>query len=219
MHAPLKQDMPTCAELLARCRAVVCDFDGTLVDSNGIKRRAFEACFPEEMAARAAILAYCGANHHTPRSEKFRHVYEEILGQPYTPAVAAELEAQFDAATTPQIIGAAEIPGAKRFLQGLHRHRLTAALSSTPQEVLRRILAGRGWLAHFDWIRGAPVQKAVWLRTFREDRGYRKMDVLMFGDTQEDALAAREAGCGFIMVGPEVAAADGTILDFRALTF
>lgn len=206
-------------EMVRGARALVFDFDGTLVDSNGIKWRAFEACFADVGERRGEVLAYCRGHHHVPRGEKFRHVYENILGRPYTADVAAALDARFAGATTGQIVTAAEIPGAGRFVHAVARHHLTALLSSTPHEVLLSIVAARGWRESFTTVRGAPVDKAAWLGEFAEAHRLAPSAVLFFGDTAEDARAAERAGCGFVAVANEELAGGGApfLGDFAAL--
>ena len=189
------------AKALVQARILVFDFDGTLIDSNPIKRAAFAACFTDVAERREEILAYCWGHHHVPRGEKFRHVYERILRQPYTPEVASRLHARFDDATTRQIIAAPEIPGATAFLRYASGRYDTALLSSTPQEVLRHILAERGWLDYFTYVQGAPIIKAEWLRRLRQLNGLAAEAILFFGDTPEDAASADRASCRFIQVG------------------
>ena len=189
------------AEQLREACVVVFDFDGTLVDSTPIKHRAFEACFAEFVDQREEILNYCWGHHHTPRSEKFRHVYEQLLGLSYTPEVAERLHQQFEEATTQQIIEAAEIPGAEQCLALMRQTHVTAILSSTPQVVLRHILMGRNWLRYVHLVQGAPVKKAHWLTHLRLAWGGHASAVVFFGDTPEDGHAAREAGCTFVHVG------------------
>jgi len=183
-----------------RARAIVFDFDGTLVDSNPIKWRAFDLCFEEFPEHRAVIGGYCRGNNHTPRGDKFRHVYERILGLPYTKDVDAILHRRFEAATTQAIIAAPAIAGAERFLAVARDRGATALLSATPQTVLERIVGGRGWRRYFGVIRGAPVDKIEWLNSFRRQRGLDGEAVVVFGDSEEDAVAAAEAKCAFIGV-------------------
>lgn len=189
------------AGLVKRARALVFDFDGTLVRSNEIKWRAFELCFGDFPERLDEILAYCRSRHHISRGVKFRHVYEGILGLAYTPEVDARLHARFEAASTRQIVAAPPVPGAERFLAATRPGRATALLSSTPQEVLARIVVDRGWRRYFDEIRGAPIEKAAWLREYRARAMLGGDDVVMFGDTEEDAAAAVAAGCAFVAVG------------------
>lgn len=211
--------MPKVAEIVRQARALVFDFDGTLVDSNSIKWRAFELCFGEFPDRLEEILAYCRGHHHTPRGEKFRYVYERILGLPFTSEVEAALQGRFAGETTRQIIEAPEIPGATCFLRTATRRQITAALSSTPHETLLHILGERGWREYFGVIQGAPVHKAAWLQAFRERRGLQGNDVVFFGDTPEDASAARAAGWTFIAVVKDKPPGDVThsIPDFVGL--
>lgn len=182
---------------------MVFDFDGTLVNSNPIKWRAFEACFAEFSDRRDEILAYCLGHHATARGDKFRHVYERILGRPYTEATEALLHERFRALTTDQIAAAPEIPGALRFLRSAGRARFTALLSTTPHGTLLDIIGRRGWLDLFAHVRGAPVDKGAWLAAWREDRSFESQDIVFFGDTTEDAQAAATAGCTFVAIGYE----------------
>ena len=183
-------------------KALVFDFDGTLVDSNAIKWEAFEACFSRFPEHREEIQAYCRGNNHTTRYEKFRWVYEKILKLPYTPQIEEELSRLFEEHSTRQIIEAPEIPGAEAFLKQRKGKQTLALLSSTPHPILLKILAGRGWGSFFDPIQGAPVDKAAFLGEFLAGRSLGRDEVLFFGDTLEDAAAARKAGWDFIAVRP-----------------
>ncbi len=188
-------------DVLQRAQLVVFDFDGTLVDSNPIKHRAFAECFMEFPEQLDDILEYCWGHHHVPRGEKFRYVYETILQRAYTSAVAAALHERFDVATTRQIIAAPEIPGATDVLRAVSQRYTTALLSSTPQEMLVYIVEQRGWSGYFKRIQGAPVDKKAWLRTAQTIQALEGTQVVFFGDTQEDETAAIAAGCRFIRVG------------------
>lgn len=192
------------AELISGARALVFDFDGTLVDSNPIKWRAFEVCFRDFPDRLPEILAYCRSFNHTPRDVKFRSVYETILRRPYGPDVEKALLKRFERETTEQIIEAAEIPGAEEFLRSACRTHVTAVLSSTPSEPLRTILERRGWTGYFKWIQGAPVDKARWLRELHSRKGIPMDSILFFGDTVEDRDAALQSGCRFVHVGQDL---------------
>lgn len=188
---------------LAAARVVICDFDGTLVLSNEIKFRAFDLCFSDADDRRDEIAAYCRTGHHTPRDDKFRHVCEVILRRPYTEALRRELHARFEAATTCAIVGAPEVAGAGLFLRRIaHTHTL-GLLSSTPDAILRSIVERRRWASYFALVKGAPVEKAAWLRDVRAERGLAPAQLVMFGDTAEDAAAASAAGCAFVGIGAD----------------
>ena len=212
-------DAAAVRELIRRARALIVDFDGTLVDSNPIKWRAFEQCFEEFPERYQEIIAYCSGHHHTPRGEKFRHVYERILERAYSPAIAARLHRRFAEETTQAIIRAAEIPGATGWLAAASATHRMALLSSTPHEILLEIVTARGWQGYFEAIQGAPVHKASWLTQFRQAHRLGARDAVFLGDTLEDAQAAQDAGCLFIAVSREPFGAPSgrRIADFTSL--
>jgi len=183
-----------------QARAIVYDFDGTLIDSNAIKIEAFDLCFGQHRDHLDAIRAYCRNHHAIPRGEKFRHVVEDILGQPYTPEVAADLHERFEQATISRVIAAREILGALAFVRAMRAGRFTALLSMTPHDSLGRILEARGWRNLFQQIQGSPVNKTEWLAARREEWGLGAADLVFIGDTEEDRRAAENAGCAFIPV-------------------
>jgi len=187
------------SEKIRGCKALAFDFDGTLVDSNPIKRGAFDICFSEYSEHAEAIRDYCSRFNHTPRWEKFQYVVEKILKQPYTEERSRELHKRYEDATTRQVIETPEIPGAMDFLKSL-RSCPVLLLSSTPHPILMDILKARGMTSFFAGIQGAPVNKAEWLRQYRETQRLQPENLLFFGDTPEDAAAARQAGWTFVAV-------------------
>jgi len=196
-------------EYLKAAKALVFDFDGTLVDSNEIKWSGFEHVFSEYPQQIPEISAYCRANNHTIRGEKFRYVCERILRIEYTPELEQSLHERYAAYTTDGVARAPEIPGAFEFLQKV-ADRPKALLSSTPQAIILEILERKGWQSMFNPVQGAPIVKRDWLTQYRLANGYAARDILFFGDTGEDEVSAREAGCLFVRVGV-------TIRDFRDL--
>lgn len=208
------------AQRISRMRVFVFDFDGTLVDSNPIKWAAFESCFSEFPDRREEIQRYCRENSHTTRWEKFRHIYELILGRDYTPEIEAALTKRFEEATTLQIVQTPSLPGAESFLLRCRREgKKICLLSSTPDRILREILRGRDWLGAFDVIQGAPVDKARWLSQLMERDSLEKDEIIFFGDTPEDAGSALRAGCGFVAIGEGKGIPKGVhrMADFRGL--
>jgi len=186
--------------LFNNTKVLILDFDGTLVDSNPIKLRAFETCF-QGYPHYEEIIAYCHNNHHIHRHAKIEHVFETILKQPLTAEKKQQLLDHYDRETTSQIIAVEEIPGATPFLEKWALPRESVLLSSTPHKTLDTILEKRGMKKYFDYIRGAPIQKADWLEKFVQKRNHKKKDLLFIGDSSEDGTSAKNAGISFLGVG------------------
>jgi phosphoglycolate phosphatase-like HAD superfamily hydrolase len=178
----------------------VFDFDGTLVDSNDIKRRGFDHAFAEYPDKLDEIRAYCYGSNHTVRGEKFRHVTEKILNLEYTDELDAHFHKRYAEFTTASVAAAPEIPGAAAFVKRLGPLH-PALLSSTPTAILMDILERRGWTDLFFIVQGAPVNKAAWLRGLLAVERCEPRQLLFFGDTDEDGRAAADAGCTFVRVG------------------
>ncbi|MDO8526645.1 MAG: HAD hydrolase-like protein [Deltaproteobacteria bacterium] len=186
-------------EIIEKARTIILDFDGTLVDSNDIKRTAFEKCFTNHSAHFEEIMAYCKGNNHTPRKEKFRHVFENILKTPYTAETEKKMLERYASQTTEQVIAAKEIPGAFAFLDKYLPTKELVLLSSTPHDILLHILERRGMKKYFRTVQGAPVNKAEWIKKFITEQNLKKEEVVFIGDSPEDQRAALESGVAFYL--------------------
>ena len=184
---------------LQAAEAVVFDFDGTLVDSNEIKRRGFDHAFAEYPDRMEEIRSYCYGSNHTIRGEKFRHVAKMILGLEYTPELDERFHKRYADFTTESVVAAPEIPGAAAFVRNLARLH-PSLLSSTPTAILVDILQRRGWADLFEIVQGAPVNKLAWLKGLQAVVRCEPRQVVFFGDTDEDARSAAESGCTFVRV-------------------
>lgn len=181
-----------------RLKAAILDFDGTLVESVGIKDNAFRTLFADEAEHVEAIMAYHLAHNHVLRFEKFRHIVQDILGRPYTSEDEQRLSRRFSALVKEAIIAAPEVPGASALLTTLSSRLPLYLLSMSPDEELCDIVAARGLEKWFVGIYGGSWAKIEAVRDILARERATPAEAVMIGDSPEDFAAADALGVPFI---------------------
>jgi len=175
---------------------IVFDFDGVILESAGIKTRAFErlfAAWPEAVPAiRAYHLAHAGISRHV----KIAHICAHLLGLPDDPAREAALAERFGDLVWDEVLAAPLVPGVEAVLAAPLAPYAIA--SGTPHDELQRILAVRGLTGAFWAACGSPTPKPVILRDLLARRGWRAVDVVFVGDGESDRDAAADVGMPFV---------------------
>lgn len=184
-------------------RCVVFDFDGVLIDSNGVKRRAYYDVFARS-GVPDELVSQCLACH---ADGDRREVIAAIVSAGHPGESAEPLVARYLAAYASQcdaeIPRCAEQPGAGPVLSSLAGRRALYVNSATPVEPLEGYVVQRGWRPFFRGVLGRPRTKA---ENFAVIRSLEKVDgnaMLFIGDHESDAAAARAAGCHFAGVNSD----------------
>jgi phosphoglycolate phosphatase-like HAD superfamily hydrolase len=190
-------------ERLVGIRCVVLDFDGTLVDSNAIKRRAFDDVLGP-LGAGPEIVADTLARVSGTRSQVIGAVMEALDRSGRLTGDAAEMTAKaVDAYTRlceETISRCPEKAGAAAALARLGARYALYVNSDTPEDTLRRIVERRGWTGAFRGVCGRPAEKLENLGRIAAQEGLSPDALAMVGDSRRDQEAAREFGCRFIGV-------------------
>ena len=180
-------------------RVIVFDFDGTLVDSNAIKREGFfrlAARYPKGAATMAAVIGTAGDRHSILSS------FAGCMAAAGVRLNVDELVASYGAHVDAAVAAAPEMQGASDLLVNVRNAGLRLHLSSaTPTASLLTILNTRGWTVLFSGMHGAPKSKIETLREICEAESASGEDILVVGDGIDDARAAGLVGAQFIAVG------------------
>jgi phosphoglycolate phosphatase len=216
----------------AEIRCVVFDFDGTLVDSNAIKRDAYHAVTERFGAVRDLVDETVGIARGD-RAANLREIVERLAREGLLPPekTLAEwwplLVEEYAEWCEARIRVCPEILGATAALRQLAAAGYPLYVNSaTPTEPLRRVLRLRQMDQFFRDAYGAPTPKADNLASIRSATGIPFRAMLVVGDGEEDRLAAEKTGCAFFGVisagggfstPPAVSAPDLTFLSEHVL--
>jgi len=183
---------------MSRITALILDFDGVILESNGLKTLAFERVFARFPEHAAAMMAYHHAHVSESRFDKFRHLVTARLGRAGDDPLVGELAAAFSAEMLRQLDACRFVPGAPELLARVTGRVPVFLASVTPQDELEAILTRRGLMPHFTAVYGCPPWTKS--RAIAEilARTGDPSSVLFIGDSAGDQRAAREAGVEFI---------------------
>lgn len=179
-------------------RCVVFDFDGTLVDSNHIKRDSFFAvadAIPDGRDIMERILSAPDRGDRHAVFERFARMADlpsgsnENLAQQYSNRCRALIDACPD------------MPGAEAAMEALYAQRCQLFINSaTPEADLQPIVQARRLSRLVAGAFGGPATKAENLWRILTLLGVPPRDLVVVGDGADDHAAAQQTGCPFVPV-------------------
>ncbi len=177
-------------------KAVAFDFDGTLVDSNDIKRQALYDVVAE-LGGSAEILTELLALPDPPDRYGLFAAIVERLGLPegLDQTWIADYSARCEAGILARIDGWPVLP----LLEALGARGVALFINSaTPQSDLRQVVAKSPLAPHITESFGKPANKVDNLGAISRMARCALASVLVVGDGEDDRLAAVRAGCRFV---------------------
>lgn len=182
---------------VSRIKLFAFDFDGTLVQSNDIKTRAFQDVVHRESSgnphALEALRVIIENNRYLDRYGVF-----SLLEEKFPMLNAQRLAVLFSEECKMLILKAPEVSGAKMLLEAIRQKQAISIINSaTPQEPLREIIGQMDIAVYFKEIYGAPVSKTENLKAAMSLYALTPEQVIVIGDGQNDLDAARNIGCLF----------------------
>ena len=188
--------MLTFAGLLSS-KIFVFDFDGTIVDTNSIKKQAFFDLASEYPGGLEAMETSYN-QHIGDRVDIWNRWYSYIGVKDGKDLRLVEKYTEF---VDEAVIKANEIPGAINFIKMLKtKGKRVFVSSATPEENLINIISKRGWTELFDGTFGRPKTKVQTLHRHILDDSTLPTEVCIVGDGNDDQNSASATGCNFIKV-------------------
>jgi phosphoglycolate phosphatase-like HAD superfamily hydrolase len=168
------------------------------LESADIKTVAFVEMFNHRPDLQPAILDHHLNNLGVSRYDKFAWIYRELLEQPFTDEIRAQMGRDFSALVLEKILACPFVPGAFEVLEMLSGEMPLFVASGTPQEELNLIIEQRELGQYFTEIWGSPRKKADIIRGILGNYGFSPSETLMVGDGASDYEAALETNLHFV---------------------
>lgn len=182
-------------------RIVVFDFDGTLVDSNAIKRDAFLSLAGSDSGGKERMTRLL-KTVDGDRYAIWTAYCKEREGVDVAPSVVLGAVQAFNTVVNAAIVTAPEMPGADELLNHLRDAGVHLAVSSaTPYADLIQVLEQRGWFNRFDTIAGSPAKKVETLIGLMATHRIGVDQLVVVGDGEDDRASALAIGCTYYPVG------------------
>ena len=171
-------------------KVIILDFDGTIVESVGIKDEAFKTLFEEYPDHLEEITNYHLSHNATVRFEKFRHITENILRQKYTEEIERTLSKRFSELVFQKIVECPYVRGAEDFLNFFMGRVPLYLASASPADELSKILSLRNMTEYFKKIYAVPWKKTDVIADILRRENVAPKEAVAIGDSLEDYRAA-----------------------------
>lgn len=179
-------------------RVVIVDFDGVILESNGLKTEGFARVFAEFPDHADAMMAFHHANVSMSRFVKFQHLADR-LGRGADDPLVEQLADRFSAVMLTLVSTCPLVRGAQEFLADVSARVPVFVSSMTPHDELVTILERRDLARSFTGIFGYPPwPKRDVIQRVLSDGGFAPSEALFIGDSAGDQRVARETGVEFI---------------------
>ncbi|WP_102784012.1 HAD family hydrolase [Thalassospira sp. GB04J01] len=174
------------------------DFDGTLVDSNKVKRDFFIEFFSTYCGGEEFIIDALNAPAVLDRYEIFE-IFRRKFNLPKDQL--REIRLDFNCQLGRRVASAPLMKGVVQCLEHLRKNRCRIFINSaTPQNDLIKIVRSRSEFNDVEVVLGRPSSKSENLRTIVLASNFPADKIIVVGDGEDDRLGAVEVGCQFVPV-------------------
>ena len=185
-------------------KIVVFDFDGTLVQSNEIKRNVFDEVVEKAGGTKSLVAEIFVKYPKADRIGILNEIAKRLIETNQTSdnvgllELADRLIEDYTNVCEDRIAACPETEGASETLEILKDWKLRLFLNSaTPVETLNKIIHRRDLMHYFDSTFGRPDLKEENLRSILRQTGCALEELMVVGDGEDDRASAAALNCQF----------------------
>lgn len=199
-------------------KVIIFDFDGTLVDSNELKYKAFFQLFPDNTYNKAIIKKVLNEFIEESRYVILGKILEQnnkYEKEDFKTLINLFVE-RYNKIAVQGVKVCPTLPDAEAVLKSLKGKYKLYLLSNTPEFALKEIVEYRKWSHYFINIFGYPRKKRSTLLEIIQSESISRDEVLMVGDGKSDQVSAELCGCPFFYINNHRRLSE--LLGFLAIT-
>ncbi|OGZ23986.1 MAG: hypothetical protein A2896_01435 [Candidatus Nealsonbacteria bacterium RIFCSPLOWO2_01_FULL_43_32] len=185
-------------ECANRVRAIIFDFDGTILESMDVKTKAFTVLFNNYPEKINEIVALHTTHGGMSRFEKLERIHRDILHEPLSEERKQKLSRQFSEYVYQGVLASPFVEGAQEFLEKYHQKIPFFIASGTPDGEIKSLVKERGLGRYFKDVLGSPAKKSELILKILKDFNLKNQEVIFVGDAIDDCEGAKEAGVKFV---------------------
>jgi beta-phosphoglucomutase-like phosphatase (HAD superfamily) len=176
-------------------KIIILDFDGVIVESVGIKTKAFSELFIDEYPQHVdEFVQFHLENNGMSRYAKIGYFYRHFLGREALKKEKQYWAERFSKLVVDKVVSCPPVTGSLEFLEELHNKIPLYVASVVPQAELQEIIKRRGLYKYFTGVYGTIKKKSGILYDIIRDAKVNPGECFFIGDTKEDCEAAKETG-------------------------
>jgi phosphoglycolate phosphatase-like HAD superfamily hydrolase len=182
-------------------RAIVLDFDGTIVNSTSIKIDAHRKALVRLIGSSASDISAAYKKFGTlNRVEQLRLSYQEITGTEPTDEIVTRLVESYGTYCAERSDEVSLFSGWAEFASWARERYPLAIASNAPHDEVVTQCRSLGIFDDFRWVYGHPTSKEDALRRIQHALLIEPTDLLYVGDRLEDRAVAVRVGTRFRLI-------------------
>jgi len=180
-------------------KAIIFDFDGTLVKSLDIKTMAFIELYKDYgESVTSKVVKHHLLNGGLSRYEKFKFYHKQFLGKDLSKGDIEYMSNYFSDFVVDKVIQAPYVEGALEFLHEKTNYFDFYISTGTPSKEIMSILKKREILNFFTDVYGSPEEKTQHIKNIINLGKYKQKEIVYIGDSMIDYESAIYSNIGFI---------------------